>query len=122
MNRPSDSPLSIPLDCSCGEALASIQRSLDCRGLRALQTFDLHDARLREADSACPYHGTSACDCQMLVLMVYGEAAAPATLMLHGHDGQTWISLVEDSARPADGLIVRAVEEAVQHFESQQGL
>ncbi len=122
MNHATDGPLSISVDCSCGEALADIRRSLDCWGLRALQTFDLQDARLGDVGCTCPYHGTSVCDCQMLIFMVYGEAAAPSTLMLHGHDGQTWISLVDHASHPADGLIVRAIEEAVGRMGALQGL
>jgi len=33
----------------------------------------------------------------MLVLLVYGETQEPATLILHGNDGQTWLSIVETS-------------------------
>ena len=122
MNRADGFLSNIPVDCSCGEALASIQRSLDSVGLRALRTFDLQDARLGDSSCTCPYHGTSTCDCQMQVFMVYGEAMAPTTLMLHGHDGQTWISLVNNPSHPADGLIVNAVEEAIQCIEGRQGL
>lgn len=122
MNHESDYPSSIPVDCSCSEALASIQQSLDARGLRALRTFDLQDARLGDRGCACPDHDTSACDCQMQVFMVYGEAEAPATLMLHGHDGQTWVSLVDGSSGLAEGLIVGAIGEAIQRMQARQGL
>lgn len=122
MNRASDNPLSISVDCSCSEVLLVIQRSLDNMGLRALRTFDLQDARLGEAGCTCPYHGTSSCDCQMQVFMVYGEAAAPTTLMLYGHDRQTLISLMDSPSRPADGLVLRTIEEAIHRMRTQQGL
>jgi hypothetical protein len=36
-----------------------------------------------------------ACDCQMVVLLVYGKENLPVSLVAHGHNGQTWFSLVE---------------------------
>jgi hypothetical protein len=112
----------ISVHCTCSEALARVQRSLTRRGLRALETFDLQTARLASADCACPHHGMAECDCQMLVLMVYGEATAPTTLMLHGNDGQTWISLPDDPGRGLDALIAAAIEESVQDIRAAQGL
>ncbi|HEY9152526.1 MAG TPA: hypothetical protein VIN60_06540 [Anaerolineales bacterium] len=79
-----------------------------------MQTFDLHDARHEMSDCPCPYHGTSKCDCQMIVLLIYGEAAEPTTLILHGNDGQTWISFVSTSAQRVDPAIQSAIERAFQ--------
>jgi hypothetical protein len=31
----------------------------------------------------------------MVVLLVYGKDNQPASLVAHGHNGQTWFSLVE---------------------------
>ncbi len=119
-------PFSTPIHSSCSEALSRVQRSLERRGLRALETFNLQDARLGSGECTCPRHGTAECDCQMVVLMVYGEATMPTTLMLHGNDGQTWISLsdaaLEQPAHGVDALIVNAIEEATQAFEAGQGL
>jgi len=82
--------------------------------MRAIQTFDLHTARHALGDCPCPHHGTKACDCQMVVLLVYGNADEPATLVLHGNDGQTWISLVNDSLQHVDPSIQTAIEQALQ--------
>ena len=62
-------------------------------GLRSVQTFDLHTARTASHSCECPHHGTDQCDCQMVVLLVYGSTSEPATLILHGNDGQTWLSV-----------------------------
>ena len=58
----------------CDEALTWLNQSLLQSGLRVLRTFDLHDARLGLHDCTCPNHGTEKCDCQMVVLLVYGKA------------------------------------------------
>ncbi len=96
------------------EALRWTQKQLSKAGLRVMQTFDLHDARHVLEDCPCPHHGTSECDCQMLVLLVYGEVLEPATLILHGNDGQTWLSIVNNSLQHTDASIRSAIERALQ--------
>jgi len=76
--------LSIP--CSCDQALLLTRTLLSQAGLSVVQTFDLNTARLGHHNCSCPHHGTYACDCQMIVLLVYGKPAEPATLILHGND------------------------------------
>ena len=102
------------MERSCDKTLRWITRRLSRRGLRALQTFDLHDARLGTADCSCPHHGTAQCDCQMVVLLVYGQATRPATLILHGNDGQSWLSLVNTPAQQAAAPLRAAIEQALQ--------
>ena len=102
VNRPSD------------EALQWTKKQLLQAGLRPIQTFDLHAARVGLHDCPCPNHGTNECDCQMVVLLVYGKAAEPATLILHGNDGQTWLSIVNNSLQHTDVSIRSAIERALQ--------
>ncbi len=108
-------PMIASLDCSCAEALARISGTLTRRGLRFLQTFDLQDARLSNPACTCPRHGSASCDCQMVVLLVYGEGTAPTAMMLHGSDGQTQVSLLDEPGRTADPLIA-AVEESAREI------
>ena len=91
-----------------------LKKRLARQSLRALQTFDLHDARLGSAHCPCPNHGTSHCDCEMVILLVYGSSAQPATLILHGNDGQSWVSLVHTPLQPVDPAIRAAIEHALQ--------
>ncbi|HEX8992467.1 MAG TPA: hypothetical protein VF784_12380 [Anaerolineales bacterium] len=107
---------------SCGETVRRVQRSLAHRGLRVLATFDLREARSSLEDCPCPYHGTADCDCQMVVLLVYSEGMAPTTLVLHGNDGQTLISLSDDPAQEPHPLIRAAVEEVVKDRAGEEGL
>jgi len=85
----------LSLNHSGDKSLVWVKEQLAMAKLRAVQTFDLHSARQALEDCPCPHHGTEQCDCQMVVLLVYANAAEPATLILHGNDGRTWISLVE---------------------------
>lgn len=110
------------MEKSCNTSLRWLRKRLSRRGLRALQTFDLRDARLGIADCPCPHHGTTACDCQMVVLLVYGAGSQPATLILHGNNGKSWLSLVDTAAQPADDALRLAIEQALQVNPSEEGL
>lgn len=102
------------INCSCDEALQWAKKQFSRTGLRVVQTFDLHTARHALEDCSCPHHGTSACDCQMVVLLVYGSAPEPATLILHGNDGQTWLSLVNTPAQHAHPSLQSPIEQALE--------
>jgi len=106
----------------CDETLRWLKRRFSRSGLRLLQTFDLHDARLASTDCPCPHHGSTDCDCQMLVLLIYNETAAPATLVLHSNEGRTWISLVNTPSQHAEPSIRAAIEAALQVNLLKEGL
>jgi hypothetical protein len=106
----------LSIDSSCDKALQFTRKRLSKAGLRSVQTFDLQTARLAAHDCSCPNHGTEECDCQMVVLLVYGENVEPATLTLHGNDGKTWLSVADSPFQRVDqkllGNIRRALESA----------
>ncbi len=106
----------------CDATLRTTIQRLSARGLRALRTFDLHDARRAISDCPCPHHGTMHCDCQMVVLLVYGQSALPATLILHGNDGRSSLSLVNTPAQRADASLWEAIQLALQINPSKEGL
>lgn len=85
----------LSIDSPCDQALQTTKTKLSRVGLSAVQTFNLTMARLGVHDCSCPNHGAEACDCQMVVLLVYGDTVEPVTLILHGNDGQTWLSIPE---------------------------
>lgn len=103
----------LSIDRSCDEAVDWLSDSLARAGLRVLRTFDLHDARAAVDNCPCPQHGAEACDCQMLVLLVYGQGSLPATLILHGSDEQTRLSLVDNPVQPMHPATRRAIERAL---------
>ena len=104
----------LTLKCSCDEALLWTKKQLSQAGLRVIQTFDLHAARHTLDDCPCPHHGTRECDCQMLVLLVYGEVVEPATLVLHGNDGQTWLSIADNPRQRADAKLINSIRQALE--------
>ena len=87
--------------------------------MRVLQTFDLHDVRLDVEDCSCPHHGTQECDCDMVVLLVYGKEPQPMTLVLHGCDGQTQVAFANEYPPVAKENIVLAIKQALDKSASQ---
>jgi hypothetical protein len=115
----------LTVDLSCDTALQMAKQKFSLAGLRALQTFDLHAARLALHDCPCPHHGTENCDCQMVVLLIYGGTAevstlptvvntSPATLILHGNDGHTWFSMADTPSQPVDKTLIASIQQALE--------
>ncbi len=96
------------------ELLPWLRQRLSLAGLRVMQTFDLNTARMNLEDCPCPHHGTDQCDCQMIVLLVYGNAAEPETLIMHGNEGHTWLSLVNTPGQHADSALQKTIENALR--------
>jgi len=84
----------LKLNCNGAEAVTRVTAALTETGLRVMMSFDSHLARTATPSAACPHHGTADCDCQIVILLVYDQDGQPATLLAHGQDGETWISMV----------------------------
>lgn len=104
----------LSLNCPGEKSLVWLKEKLVAANLRVVQTFDLHSARHSLADCSCPHHGTDQCDCQMVVLLVYAKVTEPATLILHGSDGKTSLSLVDDPGQPVNPDIVIGIQRALK--------
>ena len=64
-------------------------------GMQVVRTFDLKETRIGALSCSCPDHGSGQCDCQMVILLVYGRENQPVSLVVYSRQGQTWFSLVE---------------------------
>lgn len=94
------------------QAEAWVKEKLTTAGFRVVPTFDLQVARSAHTDCSCPHHGTDECNCQLVVLLVYGKQDDPATLVIHGQDGKTWLSL----ATPIETRSRQNLESSVRHI------
>jgi len=94
-------------------AIDWVSRQIGRAGLRVVRTFDLHVARHGPANCPCPHHGTERCDCQMVVLLVYGRERQPLSIIAHSYNGQTWFSIVDTPQQRADPRLERAVRQAL---------
>jgi hypothetical protein len=96
---------------TCDEIVPAIRRELAAAGFRVAQSFDLRSALSLVPNCTCPHHGTELCDCQYNVLLIYGPAPVPASLIVHGHDHQCWIALADDpNGREAARLTVEIIQ------------
>lgn len=82
---------------------------LEEAALRVYRSFDLRSTRDAGGDCTCPDHGTDACDCQMVVLLIYRGQGAPATVVLYGHQGRTWMVLAD----APDAELATMIEDAL---------
>ena len=81
------------LDQTCDQVVSWINQQLSGTNYRIMRSVDLQVARLAHPECPCPHHGTSNCNCQMVILLVYRKQEAPVTLVIHGQDGRSWVSL-----------------------------
>lgn len=104
----------LSVEQSCDEVAARLKQRLGSAGLRVVQTFDLSTARLNLEGCPCPHHGTDTCNCQMVVLFLYEGPAEPVTLILHGNDGQTWLSFSDRPHPHTSPRTIRAIQNALK--------
>lgn len=115
----SDSYPFLILEQPCNEAIAWVVSQVSGAGLQVMRTFDLQAARHDPADCPCPHHGTNQCDCQMVVLLVYGASDGlganyqPISLVAHCHDGKTWFSLVDTPQQRADPRLEKVIRQTL---------
>ncbi len=94
--------LALPLGWE--QVVSEITRLLSGAGLQVVRSFDLQSTRAARPGYTCQYHGAEGCNCQLIVLLVYGQDRAPISLVIQGRDQQTWASIVN---RPEQRVDVR---------------
>lgn len=102
----------LALNQNYDQAEAWVKEKLTGAGFGVVPTFDLQVARSAHPERSCPHHGTDECNCQLVVLLVYGRDAGPATLVIHGQDSKTWISI----ATPVETGSRQNLESSVRHI------
>lgn len=97
----------------CHETAKVLVKMLSVAGLHAVRSFDLRSAAALTPDCTCPHHGTAQCDCQYMVFLVYGEQRSLATLAVHGHNGGSWVELVDRPAEHRDAGLEQTILQAL---------
>lgn len=69
--------------------LRLVTENLEEAGLHVVKSFDLRSACGSLNGNVCSHHGTAPCDCQLVVMLLFGLGARPLSLILHSHQGQT---------------------------------
>ena len=79
-----------------------LSETLGKAGLNSFPSFDLRSARrsLLDPDCCpCPSHGSVDCSCQYIIYLVDDGVGQPLSVEIHGHDHQTFITVIP----PVDG-------------------
>jgi hypothetical protein len=106
----------ILLDCDGELAARAATEVMTRHGLQVVRSFDLRTTRSADGAQAgclCPYHGTAECTCQYVVLLVYGDAGAPATVMIHGRDAQAHLKIVRDASQQPEARLSEQIMAAL---------
>ena len=108
-----DSSVILTLQADSQAAIEYSMQCLDLAGFQVLRSFDLKVARAAHLNCTCPHHGTDQCDCQLVVLLVYAQEEPPVTLVVHGHDGQVQIAVVETTGQQLPAQVVNTIRVAL---------
>ncbi len=95
--------------------IAHLTRWLAHYGLRIVRGFDLQSACASVTDLTCPHHGDYPCDCQLVVLLVYGVDTPPASIVLHTHRGKTDIDLIDSPNNRPGQQFKKTIKLAVEN-------
>ena len=113
--------LALPL--AWEQVVSEITRLLSGAGLQVVRSFDLHSTRAARLGYTCPYHGEEGCNCQLIVLLVYGQDRSPISLVIQGRDQQTWVSVVNRPGQRVEArqetLVLRALSPGILTLMSQ---
>jgi hypothetical protein len=98
----------------CDTIAARFESALAKHGRRSVRSFDLQSARAASTQECpCPYHHTTNCTCQYLVLIVYSaKAEPPCTVVLHEFESITRVTLDDPDDMLANLILDQEVEAA----------
>ncbi len=99
---------------NCDQVIDQVSQQLASAGFQTLPTFNLRTTL--PADRCCDTPPEE-CECQMVILLVYGKEGPPFTLSLFGEKGTTTVAMNND---PSDrtiitGLLAGKLEEKQIH-------
>ena len=101
-------------------AIKVVMTTLARHGWYVIRSFDLQSALGAHGGCECPHHGTAQCNCQFVVLLVYGEAslrggeaAEPVVITTHSRDHRTEARIVHDATTIPDPRLVEEVMAAL---------
>ena len=104
----------------CDMAVARVTQALNTVGFRVERSFDLRSAIAFTPDCSCQHHGTAECDCQYVVLLVYERAGTSATLVVHGHDGCSWVMVVDNHNRKSSVALRKSIARTLSPLVSPE--
>ena len=81
-------------------------------GLQLSSSFNFRTTLPKDISCNCPHHAAN-CDCDLTVLQVYGSEPEPVTLLVHSHNGRSWLSLVDDGEERPSSMLKLQIKAAL---------
>ena len=99
----------------CEQTLTLLSSTMALHGIRLERSFDLRSALNDQPACPCPYHGTTQCTCQYVVLLAYESATAapPAVITAHECDGITRVRAATGPGGRLSWSLLTALDEAL---------
>ncbi len=94
----------ITVEMPCEKVIDRVAHEMKAAGFRVTRSFDLQSARqalIHPEACACPFHGTAQCACQYVILLIQSEKPQPYSLIIHGHEQQTHVTLADSNGDPS---------------------
>ncbi len=104
---------------TCDELVHLLTRALMARGYSVHRSFDLGSARdsLRNPHNClCPHHGTFQCACQYIVLLIRIDQELPFSIVAHGHNDGTILSVEQSLTTDTSALLGDILREVDPRF------
>ncbi|MBL8095274.1 MAG: hypothetical protein JNL73_13985 [Anaerolineales bacterium] len=99
----------LTFDTGGQDVIPEVFSALRQHGLPVMRSFDLRTAQTGAAACACHPQSLSLCECQLVVLLVYGHAPEPLTLFVSGCGGQTEIRVAQEASMRLDPHLAHEV-------------
>lgn len=91
------------LNSDCEHATQWLEAQMAGANLTLLRTFNSNDVGLAGLDCMCPHHGGPACNCRVMIYLVYRKSLpTPASLMVYSYDQYTLFYLVDTPHQRTD--------------------
>ncbi len=101
-------------------AVQTVTTILTRQGYRVIPIFDLRSAPTAQSGRVCSCYGTLPCTCQFVMLLVCANTGKPMIVIVHGHDAETILRIVDDPfARPDPDLALQVMAAMVEAALSQ---
>ena len=107
------------MNLAAEEAVGLIKQALNEAGLQVHSSFDLRSSRTIATNCLCQQNGTTVCDCQMVVLLLYGLGTHPTTLVVHSYNRQTWLTLDDRMGERPSTTILSLIRQAITAKQTQ---
>jgi hypothetical protein len=106
------SPAFLIADRPCSEIVDWAVRRLGNAGLRTQRTFDLRLACSETAPCHCP-QPQAACDCRMVVVLLYLDELPPLSLVAQGCERRTCLYLDASPGQPCNPRLESLARQAL---------